>query len=146
MKKIAFNIDINASAPKVWNVMLDPVTYKQWVHVSWPDSSFKGKWEQGESLYFEGAEGGGTKAVVKELRPYEYLFMEHVAIVTADGSEDTTSDVAKTWKGTTESYSFTEQNGKTTLLVELNTPPEWAGMFEEGWPNALKELKRICES
>lgn len=146
MKKLEFNVAINANAQKVWNTMLGADTYKQWVSVSWPGSKFEGKWEQGESLRFEGEQGGGTKAVLDECRPYEYLIARHVAIINGDGSEDATSEVAKGWIGTTESYTFTEQNGKTALRVELNTAPEWAGMFEEGWPNALQELKRICES
>jgi uncharacterized protein YndB with AHSA1/START domain len=145
MKKIEFKIDIDASAQKVWNTMLDPVTYKEWVSVSWPGSTYEGKWEQGESLRFLSTSGEGTKIVLVEYRPYEYVFAKHVAVINADGSEDTTSDIAKGWIGTTESYTFTEKNGKTELKVELNTSPEWASMFEEGWPNALQELKRISE-
>src|SRR3712207_8485703 len=49
------------------------------------------------------------------------------------------SDVAKGWIGTTESYTFTERNGKTTLTVEINTNPEWASMFNDGWPDRSEE-------
>ena len=62
-----------------------------------------------------------------------------------DGSEDRESDMAKGWIGTTEAYTFTGENGSTKLDVELTTAPEWASMFEDGWPKALEALKQLAE-
>ena len=42
-------------------------------------------------------------------------------------------------------YTFTEKNGKTEVKVVMNTSPEWESMFNDGWPDALKKLKEICE-
>lgn len=146
MKKLEYNIQIDANKQKVWNTMLAPDTYKQWTNVSWPGSTYEGKWEKNEDLRFVSAEqGGGTLATLTEFRPHEYLLAEHVAILLADGSEDRTSEAAKGWVGTTESYTFQESNGKTNLKVEIKTAPEWADMFDEGWPKALDKLKEICE-
>ena len=61
------------------------------------------------------------------------------------GVEDRTSDVAKGWIGTTEEYRFSEAKGKTTLTVVMETTPDWAKMFDEGWPVALEELKKLAE-
>jgi hypothetical protein len=47
--------------------------------------------------------------------------------------------------GTMESYTFNERDGETDLTVEIKTNPEWQKMFDDGWPNALKKLKEICE-
>jgi hypothetical protein len=58
---------------------------------------------------------------------------------------DRNSPEAKGWIGTTEEYTFTEKNGKTELKVTVNTTPEWESMFNDGWPDALKKLKEICE-
>jgi hypothetical protein len=59
--------------------------------------------------------------------------------------EDRDSEVAKGWIGTTESYNFTEQNGVTTLTIELTINPEWEKMFSDSWPKALAKLKEVCE-
>lgn len=145
MKKLEFKIDIAAGRQKVWEIMLDPETYKEWTGVSWPGSYFEGEWEQGQSLKFLGPSGEGTKARLVEHRPYEYSFAEHTAVINKDGSEDRDSDIAKGWVGTTEAYTFTEDNGKTELKVEIDTNPDWEEMFNEGWPGALAKLKEICE-
>jgi len=146
MKRLEFKTQIGASKKKVWDTMLHPEKYKQWVNVSWPGSYYEGTWAKGENLKFISPGQGGTLANLVEQKPYEDILAKQVAVINADGSEDRDSDVAKGWIGTTERYTFKEKNGKTELTVEINTPPAWAVMFEDGWPAALAKLKELCES
>lgn len=145
MKKLTFKTAIAASRQKVWDTMLNPDTYRIWVNDSWPGSYYEGKWGKGENLRFLMPNEGGTLAKLVEFKPYEFVLVEQIASINKDGSEDRDSAEAKTWVGSTESYTFTEKNGKTELLVEVNTFPEWASMFEDGWPRALDRLKQISE-
>ena len=145
MKKLKFKTHINASAKKVWDTMLGPESYKKWVQVSWPGSHYVGKWKQGEYIKFLSSSGGGTLAHLIEVIPHEVIAAEHTAVILKDGSYDSTSDVAKGWVGTTETYRFIEKNGKTEVKVEINTNPDWEKMFNDGWPDALKQLKEITE-
>src|ERR1700754_2630850 len=108
MKRLEFNVKINAPKKKVWDVMLQPKTYKEWAGASWPDSQYEGSWEKGKNIKFFSPGQGGTMATITENIPNETVFAKHVAILNADGSEDRTSDSAKGWDGTTESYRFTE--------------------------------------
>ncbi|HKH61852.1 MAG TPA: SRPBCC domain-containing protein [Flavitalea sp.] len=145
MKKLEFKININASAKKVWDTMLAPESYKKWVQVSWPDSHYVGQWRQGEDIKFVSSSGEGTLARLTEVSPHQVIAAEHIAVILKDGSHDSTSDVAKGWVGTTETYTFTEKDGKTEVKVEIITNPDWEKMFNDGWPNALKKLKQITE-
>lgn len=145
MKRLEFSTQINAPKKKVWDTMLQPATYKEWVNASWPGSYYEGTWAKGENLKFLAPKHGGTLATVAEHTPYETILARHIASINRDGSEDRTSAVAKGWIGTTERYTFTESNGKTTVTIVIETTPEWENMFNEGWPNALKRLKEICE-
>jgi uncharacterized protein YndB with AHSA1/START domain len=145
MKKLEFKTVIAASRQKVWDTMLTPETYKKWVAASWPGSYYEGNWKKGENIRFLSPSGGGTVATIQELRPYEYILANHVAVINQDGTEDRDSDVAKGWVGTTESYTFAEKNGKTEVKVEINTSPDWEKMFTDGWPDALAKLKEITE-
>jgi uncharacterized protein YndB with AHSA1/START domain len=145
MKKIEFKTTIAATKKKVWETMLHPITYKEWVNAAWPGSFFKGEWKEGENLRFISEDGSGTLVTLIEHKPYDYSFAKHIAVLNPGGIEDRDSNVAKGWIGTTESYSFTEQNGVTTLKVELTINPEWEKMFSDGWPKALAKLKEICE-
>lgn len=145
MKKLVFKIDVNADKQKVWNSMLNADTYPQWVGVSWPGSTFTGKWKEGETMKFLSSSGEGTQALLNEVIPHEVVKATHNAVILKDGSEDRTSEVAKGWVGTTEAYYFTEKNGKTEVKVEINTSPAWESMFSDGWPAALAKLKEIAE-
>lgn len=146
MKKLEYKTEIAAKRDKVWNTMLQPDTYREWVNAGWPGSRYEGKWVQGENIRFiGGGEEGGTLANLVEVRQPESLKIKHIAIIKDDGSEDRNSEQAKGWVGTTEDYTFTEKNGKTEVKVVINSSPEWESMFNDGWPNALKKLKEICE-
>jgi hypothetical protein len=145
MKRLEFKAEIAANKKKVWNTMLNPESYKKWVDVAWPGSYFEGVWAKGEQIRFLCPGQGGTLAELKEQKPYETILAEQVAVINSDGSEDRESKVAQGWIGTTERYTFNEINGKTKLTVEINTPPSWAEMFEDGWPKALARLKEMCE-
>jgi len=145
MKKLEFKIDIDANRKKVWDTMLNPKTYEEWVNVSWPGSHYEGNWKKGEKIKFIGDSQGGTLAEFTDLKPHEFIEANHIAVINRDGSLDKDSEVAKGWVGTTESYAFKEKNGKTGLTVTINTNPAWEKMFTDGWPAALKKLKEICE-
>jgi uncharacterized protein YndB with AHSA1/START domain len=145
MKHLEFKTEIAADRKKVWDTMLQPETYKEWVNASWPGSYYRGKWAKGENIKFLSSSGGGTVANLIEQKPYEDILAKHVAVIQSDGTEDRDSDIAKGWIGTMEHYTFKERNGKTELTIEIETTPEWADMFTDGWPNALAKLKELCE-
>ena len=145
MEHLEYKVEISAPVKKVWDTMLQEETYKQWVAKSWPNSYYEGKWAQGEKIRFIGPDGAGTLAEIVEFKPYEKVLARHIAVLGKGGVEDRTSEVAKGWIGITEGYNFAEQNGKTTLTISIDTTPEWRGMFDEGGPGALEELKKISE-
>jgi hypothetical protein len=145
MKQLTYTATIKAGKQKVWETMLHPTSYKEWVNAAWPGSFFEGKWEEGESLKFMTADRSGTLATLVEHRPYDYSLASHAAVLNAGGTEDLDSDIAKSWIGTTECYTFTEQKGVTVLSVVLTIYPQWEKMFNDGWPKALAKLKEICE-
>ena len=145
MERIEYKTVINAQAKKVWDTMLNEETYKQWVAKSWPNSSYEGRWKEGEDIRFIGPDGSGTLAHLDVVKPHERLRARHVAILLPDGVEDRTSEMAQGWIGIIEEYRYSEQNGKTSLTVIIETNPQWRKMFDDGWPAALEELKDLCE-
>lgn len=66
-------------------------------------------------------------------------------MILKDGSKDTESDMARQWIGTTEEYRLDEKNGVTTLSVEMKTYLPCVDMLNACWPEALENLKRLCE-
>ena len=145
MERLEYKVVISAPAKKVWDTMLNQETYRQWVAKSWPDSDNEGKWAKGEKIKFIGPDGAGMLAEIVEYKQYETVLARHIAVLLKGGVEDRTSELARGLVGTTEQYKFSERNGKTTVTVSIKTAPEWKQMFDDGWPTALEELRKISE-
>ncbi len=71
--------------------------------------------------------------------------IKHIGIIH-DGVEDTESEEARKWAPAFENYTFTEENGKTTVAVDMDIEEEHEDMFQNMWPKALQKLKELAES
>lgn len=150
MAKLQYSIDINAPKQHVWDVMLADDTYREWTGAFHEGSYYEGSWDKGSSILFlaedEGKVGGMSAKIVENI-PYEYISIEQLGEVI-DGKEILDTESSKQWAGSHENYTFTEVDGVTTLLVELegeHMSEEIVEMFDEMWPVALDELKEIAE-
>jgi L-rhamnose mutarotase len=150
MEQLHFSILINSNREKVWQVMLDDKTYREWTAEFTPGSYYSGNWSGGSKIIFAGPnpnnlqEVGGMVARIKESKQGESIKMEYVGLY-ANGAEDMQSTEAKKWIGGIEEYAFVNKGSGTELQVTLKIPNEYKEMFTESWPNALKKLKEICE-
>ena len=149
MQKLHYSIIITAPVAKVWNTMIDDKTYRLWTEAFSPGSYYKGDWNKGSKILFLGPGEHGESGMlsrIKENRKHEFLSIEHLGMVQ-NGNEDTSSEEAKAWAGALENYTFAEKNGVTELLIDLtgNIADEFAAMFNDMWPQALKKLKELSE-
>lgn len=152
MEKLRFETDIVAPVQTVWSTMLDDATYRQWTAAFNPGSYYTGGWEVGDTIRFLGPNPDGSGSddqdgivgTIVANRPNEYVSIEYIGLV-ADGEDDTTSNAAQLFAGTHENYSFRDNNGVTTLVVELDSADEYAEMFRRMWPLALDRLRDLAE-
>ncbi len=149
MQKIHHSIFINAPREKVWKTTLEDATYRKWTVDFNPGSYYKGDWTKGSKILFlgpnpDGGDEGGMVSMIRENRPYEFISIEHIGIIQ-NGVEDMTSDEVKKWTPAFENYTFVEKDGGTELSVDMDTAEEYKPMFDEMWPKALKELKKLSE-
>ncbi len=150
MNKLHFSIAINAPKAKVWSTMLDDKTYRVWTEAFTPGSHYVGDWSKGSKILFLGPDPntgklGGMVSRIKENRLHEYISIEHLGMVQ-DGNEDTTSEAVKAWAGAHENYTFKEKDGKTEVLVDIDSSGgEFEEMFKDMWPKALQKLKELAE-
>jgi len=149
MEKLQFKTQIKSSANHAYNVMLAKGTYKQWTAEFNPSSDFEGSWEKGATIQFIGVNKEGKKegmvSKIKENEPGRFLSIQHIGILD-DGKPVTEGPQVEAWAGALENYSFSEQNGLTTVTVDIDTNEEFIGYFKETWPKALNKLKELCES
>ena len=145
MQTLKYETRINASASAVWQTLTDQEKYKQWVRAFSPDSYFDGEWTQGTHIRFLDPNMGGTRALIESLEPDKHILVRHVSLISKEGEESTTGEIADKWIGTTEDYRLTENENTTLLEITIVTHADFVQMFEDCWPTALETIKDLSE-
>lgn len=148
MEKLHFEISIKAPAQEVFDKMLNEKTYKEWTTEFNPSSNFVGSWDKGAKILFVGTdekgEKGGMISRIKENIPGKFLSIEHLGILAGD-REILEGPEVEAWAGCLENYTFVENNGETTVKIDVDSNQEFKSYFSETWPKALAKLKAVVE-
>jgi uncharacterized protein YndB with AHSA1/START domain len=145
MKTLKYETEIAASPAVVWKTMLAPDTYREWTKAFSPNSRYEGEWIEGTTIKFIDPGKGGTKALLERVVTEKQIHANHIATIDKDGVEDSESEMARKWVGTTENYELSECAGGTKLTVVTVVDTSFAAMFADCWPQALQCLKELCE-
>lgn len=151
MKTLTYTEKIEAPANKVFRKMLgldDVKDFEAWTKPFNPTSSYKGSWEKGEKIYFLGTDDkGNTGGMVSEIADRKtdaFISIRHYGILDGDKEILEGPDVEK-WADGFENYTFSESDGITTVVVDLDTTDDFVDFFNKTYPEALKILKDNCE-
>lgn len=143
-KKLSKIVQINAPKQKVWDVLLDDATYRQWTSVFSAGSHAVGGWDEGSKVHFKNGEGRGLVSRVKVHKPAEIITLEHIGLLDKD-TEDFESDEVKKWAGSLETYRVSESAGQTQLDIEMDVIPEYEDFMNKTWDKALALVKDLAE-
>jgi hypothetical protein len=144
MEKQEFKIMIDGPREKVWQVLWNDASYREWTSVFAPGSWAKTDWQKGSEVLFLDAKNNGMISTIAENVPNEYMSIEHLGYVK-DGTEDRLSEEVKQWAGAHENYTLKNVDGKTELVVDLDVADDYKDHFREIWPKALQKIKDIAE-
>lgn len=145
MKLIEKTAQINAPKDKVWNVLLEDEYQRIWMAEFMDGSHAETDWIEGHKVRFLDNDGNGIVGRIVTKRPYEALEMEYDGEVK-NGEDDLDSEMAKQMKGATENYYLSEDNGVTTLKVEVNMDAKWYDMMMPLWDKALVKIDELSIS
>jgi uncharacterized protein YndB with AHSA1/START domain len=141
MERLHFSIDIKAPREKVWKVLWDDETYRDWTSVFAEGSYAVSDWNEGSKIQFlDPKSGSGMSAVIEKKRPNEFMSFKHLAEIR-NGQEQPPA----AWSGALEDYTLKENDGTTTLSVDLDAAEEYRDMFADAFPKALQRVKTLAE-
>ena len=145
MEKINFTTNINAPREKVWKVLWDDDSYRKWTSVFTEGSYAEtDDWKEGSKVLFLSPSGDGMVSKVASNKKNEFMSFEHLGVVK-NGVEDTESESVKGWAGARENYTLKEENGKTKLVVDMDSTDEFKDYFAKTFPVALEKVKELAE-
>jgi len=146
MEKLKYQIEIDAPAEKVWNILWNEKTYSQWTYYFSPDSNMVTDWEVGGKTYFtDSSKKNGMVSTIERIEEPKHLIFKHLGELH-NGVEDVDSEKVKAWNGSLEAYYLDENNGKTTLKVEVDSNNEFKEMFDNGFKKGLEVIKNLSEN
>jgi hypothetical protein len=144
MEKLTFNILIDASPERVWDILLGETTYPAWTSVFAEGSSVQTDWQEGSKALFLDGKGNGMVSRIAKNIPNEYLSIEHLGSFK-DGIEDTESESVKEWAGALENYTLKPSDGKTELFIDMDSSDDFKDYLLKTWPPALEKVKELAE-
>ena len=151
MEKLQFKISINAPVTKAYDFMLgikSKSTYEEWTSLFNPTCTYEGSWDKGSKILFmgtdENGEKGGMVSKIVENIPNQFVSIQHFGILQGD-KEITDGPEVEKWANGLENYTFEENNGTTTITVDLDMTEDFVDYMNDTYPKALNKLKEICE-
>jgi uncharacterized protein YndB with AHSA1/START domain len=147
-KPIIKQIKINATAEKVWQVLLEPEMYQKWAKEFSLGSYYinSENLAVGSKVVFtdDSIYGLIGKVTINETnKQIQFTYEGQIS----NGVEDYTSeDVINGLKGSTETYILSESEGITTLEIDAPMGEAWYDDMILSWDKALTVIKELAES
>jgi uncharacterized protein YndB with AHSA1/START domain len=143
MKELNYTTEISATPEKVWKTLWNDATFRDWAGIIDEGTYMKGTLKEGNDVEFiSSVNGYGVTSFVEKFTPNKLAFFRH----KADTQETGTKSRDNEWTGTSEQYELHEKNGRTTLTIKTQVPPEQEETFEDRLPKALARIKELAES
>ncbi|WP_026734281.1 SRPBCC family protein [Fischerella sp. PCC 9605] len=138
--KLHFSIDINAPRERVWKVLWEDATFRDWASVFTEGSYIESDWkEDGRFEFFDSSGSGGSYGIIEKLVPNEFISFKHLGEIR-EGKEYPFDDGDRL-----ENYTLKEKDGITTLTLDHDIPKEYKSMFEDVTPKAFERIKELAE-
>ncbi len=144
LRKQIYQVEIHASPEKVWDILLNDETYRQWANFFCKGSYYSGELKQGSRIHFLSPEGNGMYSNVVLYTPSKEILFQHIGEIK-NFQEQQPDEASEKWAGAFEYYTLKENNKYTTLTAEVDLTPESLEFFNENFPKGLQKVKEMSE-
>lgn len=145
MQYLTFSSDINASPEKIWQVLWEDATYRQWTSAFSEGSYAISDWKEKSKVHFLSPSGEGMFSEIDQLVPNAFMSFRHLGVVR-NGEEQPQDEETRKWSGAMENYTLERMGDGTRLTVEIDITDDHAQYFQDTFPKALALVKSIAEN
>lgn len=144
INRLQFSVDIKAEKAKIWKVLWNENSYRDWASVFFEGSyAVSNNWEEGSKVLFLVPDQSGIYSTIEVHIPNKTIKFKHIGNVLK-GKEQLVDEDAKKWCGATEIYTLIEGIGYNTLTVEIDVLNEHLDFMTSTFPKALERIKNNC--
>lgn len=144
MKTLEFKIDIHAPKEKVWKILWEDATYREWTSAFCEGTYAVSDWKEGSKIHFLSPSGEGMNSIIDSKIDNEYMAFKHLSELKNFEEMPIDSATAE-WSGAMETYRLTQNNSTTTLEVTMDCIEKYVDYFHEVFPKSMKLIKEISE-
>lgn len=144
MLTLEFNIEINDPKEKVWDILWNVATYKQWTSVFCEGNYVVSDWKEGSKIQFSSPSGDGMNSIIDKKISNEYIAFKHISEIK-NFVEIPFDSKTQEWSGTMETYQLTQNNGVTILEAKMDLIEKYKDYFKATFPKGLDLVKKLSE-
>jgi hypothetical protein len=144
VKTLEFKIEIEAPKEKVWNVLWNDTTYRQWAAAFCEGTYAVSDWSEGSKIHFLSPNGEGMNSIIESKITNEYMAFKHIGELKKF-VEMPIDAATKEWTGAMETYRLTQNNVGTILEVRMDCIKKYVDYFKEVFPKAMELIKELSE-
>ncbi|HRN98280.1 MAG TPA: SRPBCC domain-containing protein [Flavobacterium sp.] len=141
MKRLEFEVLIDAPREKVWDSLWLDKNYRDWTSVFCQGSYLEVDWTVGGKARFLAPGESGMHSRIVRLEPGVQVWFEHLGEIQ-QGVDQPEAD----WAGFQENYLLTDAPGGIKVSVTVDVTDDHLEYFGKTFPNGLQRLKQIAES
>ena len=145
MVTIIQETEIKASAEKIWQILWNDDTYKQWTNFFSEGCYYESDWQiGGRTLFLDATGKSGMISTIDKLdAPHEVVF-KHLGYMK-DGEEIFNTKEVAEWSGAQEKYILTEFDGYTKLTTKTQTTLQYEDFMKKAFEQGFEKIKELAE-
>lgn len=145
MKTLEFNIEINAPREKIWQILWDDATYRDWVSAFCEGTYAVSNWNEGDKIHFLSPNGDGMNSIIEKKIDNQYMAFKHISELK-NFIEMPVDEATLEWTGGMEIYELIQEKNATKLNVKMDCIVKYIEYFNSTFPNGLKRIKELSEN
>jgi reverse gyrase len=144
MKTLEFKIFINAPREKVWQILWENESYREWASVFCDGTYAVSDWKEGDVVHFLSPGGMGINSIILKRVDDEYMAFKHLSEIK-EYKVLSTDESQEGWSGAMETYRLISTENGTLLEATMDMVEKYTDYFEETYPKAFEKIKELSE-